>query len=93
MLLKLAQKWVHTRDTLELSTDTVYLRNQWAWPQEQFCSLLYDIAEWENISDEDEEEFYRVPRKTLYSINFGDKVAAESKGFLFVMCAKITHIE
>ncbi|BAE74041.1 hypothetical protein SGGMMB4_01774 [Sodalis glossinidius str. 'morsitans'] len=51
-LLELVQKYIRTRDMLELSADIARLLNLWAIPKEQFRSLMYYIAERGNTSDE-----------------------------------------
>lgn len=44
-LLELVQKHIRTRDMLELVNELAGLLEQWAYPKEQFRSLLYYLAE------------------------------------------------
>lgn len=44
-LLELVQKNIRTRDMLELVNELAGLLEQWAYPKEQFRSLLYYLAE------------------------------------------------
>ncbi|BAE74926.1 hypothetical protein SGGMMB4_03845 [Sodalis glossinidius str. 'morsitans'] len=86
-LLELVQKHIRTRDMLELVNELAGLLEQWAYPKEQFRSLLYYLAEAGNTAEG--EKFIRAlaektPRYREEAMTIAEQLEAKGieKGIL-----------